>query len=91
MDLKLLERQKNQVKIQVVQPDDTILYPLVSALLLDGDVETAQYYVGHPQLDKPVLTVKVKRGSPQAALRRVAEGLAAEFSGAKQLLEKELA
>jgi len=29
-----------------------------------------------------VLTVKVKKGNPQAALKRVAEGLAADFGGA---------
>ena len=91
MDLKLLERQKNQVKIQVVQPDDTILYPLVSALLLDGDVETAQYYVGHPQLDKPVLWIRTKKGSPEAVLRRAAEGLADRYREARELFEKALA
>jgi hypothetical protein len=67
------------------------IYPLITALLKDPDVLDALYYTGHPQLDKPVLTVKVKKGSPQAALQRVAEGLAAEFAGAKGLLEKELA
>ena len=91
MQLRLLEKQKDSVRIEILNPDDTVIYPLITALLKDPDVQDALYYTGHPQLDKPVLTVRVKRGSPQAALRRVAEGLAAEFSGAKQLLEKELA
>ena len=90
MDLKLLEREKNQVKIEVVQPDDTILHPLVSALLVDEDVETAQYYTGHPQLDKPVLWIRTKKGNPAAVLKRAAEGLAGKYREARDLFEKAL-
>src|SRR2546430_336388 len=91
MQLRLLEKQKDSVRIEILNPDDTVIYPLITALLKDPEVEDALYYTGHPQLDKPVLTVKVKKGSPQAALKRVAEVLATEFGGAKQLLEKEFA
>jgi len=91
MQLRLLEKHKDSVRIEILNPDDTVIYPLITALLKDPDVEDALYYTGHPQLDKPVLTVKVKKGNPQTALKRVAEGLASEFGGAKQLLEKELA
>ena len=91
MQLRILEKQKDSVRIEILNPDDTVIYPLITALLKAPDVEDALYYTGHPQLDKPVLTVKVKKGSPQGALKRVAEGLANDFSGAKQLLEKESA
>jgi len=91
MQMRLLEKQKDSVRIEILNADDTVIYQLITALLKDPDVEDALYYTGHPQLDKPVLTVKVKKGSPQAALKRVADGLAAEFTGAKGLLEKELA
>ena len=91
MQLRILEKQKDSVRIEILNPDDTVIYPLITALLNDPDVEDALYYTGHPQLDKPVLTVKVKKGSPQAALKRVAEGLANDFSSAKQHLEKEFA
>ena len=91
MQLRLLEKQKDSVRIEILNPDETVIYPLITALLKDPDVEDALYYTGHPQLDKPVLTVKVKKGNPQIALKRVADALAAEFHGAKQLLEKELA
>jgi DNA-directed RNA polymerase subunit L len=91
MELRPLETTKDSVRIEILNPDETVLYPLITALLKDPEVEDALYYTGHPQLDKPVLTVKMRKGNPQAALRRVAEALAAEFAGAKQLLEKELA
>jgi len=89
MQLRILEKQKDSLQIEISNPDDTVLYPLITALLKDPDVEDALYYTGHPQLDKPTLTIRVKKGSPQAALKRVAEGLAGEFASTKQLLEKE--
>ncbi|HEY7588602.1 MAG TPA: DNA-directed RNA polymerase subunit L [Thermoplasmata archaeon] len=91
MQLRLIEKQKDSIRIEVANPDDTIIYPLVSALQKDEDVVDALYYTGHPQLDKPVLTVRTKKGSPQAALKRVATHLSEEFAGARTLLEKELA
>lgn len=91
MQLRLLEKQKDSLRLEILNPDDSVIYPLITALLKDPDVQDALYYTGHPQLDKPILTVTVKKGSPQAALKRVADGLAAEFSGARQFLEKELA
>lgn len=91
MQLRPLETTKDSVRIEILNPDETVIYPLITALLKDPEVEDALYYTGHPQLDKPVLTVKVRKGDPQAALKRVAEALAAEFSGARQVLEKELA
>jgi DNA-directed RNA polymerase subunit L len=91
MQLRLLEKQKDSMRVEVTNPDDTVIYPLITALLKDEDVSDALYYTGHPQLDKPVLTIKVKKGSPSAALKRAASGLATEFAGAKGFLEKELA
>lgn len=91
MQLRLLEKQKDSVRIEVANPDDTVIYPLISALLKDEDVADALYYTGHPQLDKPVLTIRTKKGSPQVALKRAAHHLSEEFADTKKLLEKELA
>ncbi len=91
MQLRLLEKQKDSIQVEVTNPDDTLIQPLISALLKDADVADALYYSGHPQLDKPVLTIHTKKGSPQAALKRAAKGLTDEYAGAKQILEKGLA
>lgn len=91
MQLRLLEKQKDSLRVEVTNPDDTLIQPLIAALLKDDDVSDALYYSGHPQLDKPVLTVRTKKGSPQAALKRAAKGLADRYADAKKLLEKELA
>ncbi len=91
MQLRPLEKQKDFLRIEVTNPDDTVIYPLITALLKDEDVADALYYTGHPQLDKPVLTIRTKKGSPQAALKRAAASLSDMFADARKLLEKELA
>lgn len=90
MDFRLVVSEKHLLRVEIIHPDDTLIYPLIGALLRDDDVAEAQYVTGHPQLDKPVLLVKTKKSKPQAALKRAAESLASEFAGAKKLLEKEL-
>jgi DNA-directed RNA polymerase subunit L len=90
MQLRLLEKEKNSVRIEVSNPDDTVLYPLITALLKHEDVADARYFTGHPQLDKPVLTIVTKKGNPQAILKKVAEALADEYGAARTAVEKGL-
>ncbi len=90
MQFKVMERAKDSIRIQIENADDTILYPLVNQLLKDEDVEDAKYYVGHPQLDKPVLLIKTKKGKPQTALKHAADALSKEFGDARKVLTKEL-
>lgn len=87
MDLKLVDKEKNSVKIEVTNPDDTLIYPLISELLRDAKVEDARYITGHPLLDKPHIIVRVSEGQPQAAIKRAAETLAGKYREAKELFE----
>ncbi len=90
MELKLVSEDKNVAKIVIEGPDDTVLNLLVSELLKTPDVAEANYHIGHPHLDKPVLTIKTKKSKPQAALKKAAESLADQYRDMKKLLEKEL-
>lgn len=90
MQIRLLEKEKNSLRLELSNPDDTLIYPLITALLKDEDVADARYFTGHPQLDKPVLTIVTKKGDPQAVLKKVSEALSTEYAAAKQLLEKRL-
>ena len=90
MEFKLVEKKKDSIKVEVLDPDETLIYPLIHELLQDKNVEDARYTTGHPQLDKPVLTVKVKDGKPQAALKKAAKALSNQFLEARQLIEKQL-
>ncbi len=90
MEMRVLERDKNALKVSIETPDDTVVYPLINELLKDEDVAEAKYSVGHPQLDKPVLYVRTKKGKPQTAIKKAAESLSGQFREAKTLFEAEL-
>ena len=90
MEMKVLEKEKNTLKVEIEGPDDTVIYPMINELLKDEDVAEAKYSVGHPQLEKPVLYVRTKKGKPQTAIKKAAEALAGQFREAKQIFEKEL-
>ncbi len=90
MELKLLESTKTQAKIEVSEMDRTLLNPLLDELMRDKDVTEAKYMSGHPQLDRPIIFVKVKKGKPQTAVKRAADKLSKEFKEARDNLEKQM-
>lgn len=90
MELKLLNMGKTIARIQVSESDETILYPLVSEILRDESVSDARYLPGHPQLDKPIIYVQVKKGKPKEVIRKAAKKLSEQFREARELLEEEL-
>lgn len=90
MEFRPLEKEKNTVRLEIDGPDDTVIYPLIGELLKDEDVVEAKYSVGHPDLDKPVLYVKTKKGNPSAAIKRASDSLAGQFREARKLFEAKL-
>lgn len=90
MQFKVLSEDKNAITIEVDNPDDTILNPLISELLKASDIAEARYHAGHPELEKPILVIKTKKGKPNAILKKAAENLAEQYGEARKLLEKGL-
>ncbi len=84
MELELIEKDKDSIKVQVLNSDMTLISPLISELLSDEMVSEVKYITGHPDLDIPVLYVKVKSGKPQTALKRAAKNLSNQFKDAKE-------
>jgi DNA-directed RNA polymerase subunit L len=90
MEFKLVEKKKDSIKVEILDTDETLIYPLIHELLQDKNVADARYTTGHPQLDKPVLQVRVSDGKPQAALKKAAKSLVNQYIEARQLIEKQL-
>lgn len=82
MRLKLIEKGKDNITVEVSEPDDTIIQPFIHQLLKLDEVEEVKYHREHPQIDLPVITVKVKKGKPQNALKKAAKALSKEYSDA---------
>jgi len=90
MEIELLSKDKNTIQLKIKDADETMLSPLIHQLLQDENVKDASFKVGHPTLDVPLLTVTVKNGKPQAALKKAAKSLASEFSEVRTFIEKKL-
>ncbi|MBI5001501.1 MAG: DNA-directed RNA polymerase subunit L [Euryarchaeota archaeon] len=90
MKFTLLEKEKDSIRVQITDLDETLFRPLIAQLLLDDVVTEAKYSLGHPDLDKPWIYIEVKSGKPQAALKRSLKALSNQFKEARELFEKEL-
>lgn len=90
MEIQLLDKEKDSIKIQIKDADMTLISPLVKELLEDELVSEVKYTAAHPELGFPTLYVKVSSGKPQTALKRAAKALSNNFKEAKEKLAKEL-
>lgn len=90
MEIQLIEKDKDSIKIQIKDADMTLISPLVKELLEDELVSEVKYTAGHPELDFPTLYVKVSSGKPQTALKRAAKSLSNTFKEARDKLLKEM-
>ena len=89
MELKLLNKTKDMIEVEVKGEDETLLYPLQQTLVEDESVEYATYIMGHPLLENPKLVVKVSDGKPQNALKRASKALANKYKDCLKLFQKE--
>lgn len=90
MEIELVEKDKNSIRIRLIDADMTIINPLLHELDQDETIDEVNYQMGHPELDKPMLYIRVSRGKPQTALKRVAKSLSGQFKDTRSKLEKQL-
>lgn len=90
MEINLISKKDKTAVIELTDVKETFIYPLVDRLLDDKDVNLAAYKTGHPQLDRPTLTVKTDRVKPETAVKKAAENLADEIATLKEEFEKAL-
>ena len=88
MEFKVISKEKNEVVLEVINADRTLLIPLVEELNRDEMVEVATYHYDHPYLENPTLRIRVKRGKPQAAIKRAAKRLEKIFEELEEDFEK---
>ena len=62
MEMKIVEKDKNMMKIEVTGSDEATLYLLTQQLLSDDNVKVATYSIPHPQLDIPILYLETSKG-----------------------------
>jgi len=71
LNLKVLQRSKNELRLEIQGEGHTFCNLLQAVLLQDKSVEMAGYDVPHPLIPNAVLYVRTKReSSPEKALAR---------------------
>lgn len=76
MEIRVVEKESDTLRVELPRIEETLLVPLVEALQAEEKVVEARYYLGHPYLDRPSLYLKTKGEKPQQVLKRVLKDLA---------------
>ena len=71
MEIHVVEKEHDSLRIEIPREEMTLLIPLVEALQAEERVVEARYYLGHPFLDRPSVYLKTKGEKPQQVLKRV--------------------
>ncbi len=92
MDSKfnIISKDKDSIKVEMINYDNTILRPLAEEILKDDKVVESYYYIKHPDIDNPQIYVKVSTGKPQAAIKRTIKRMNKIYETLDAELQKEL-
>ncbi len=82
MEVKVLEKESDSLRIELPRTEETLLVPIVEALQAEEKVVEARYFMGHPYLDRPSLYLKTKGEKPTQVLKRVLKDLADTYGDA---------
>lgn len=80
MQINVLSKTDNELEVEILGENETLLNPIKQALLSDKDVDFAEYIIEHPSLSVPKIFVRTKgKAKPEVVLKRTIKGLVAEF------------
>ena len=80
MPVKLLLREKNELRLRIIGESHTALQMLRERLNNHKNVEYANYFPGHPELDDPEFYIRTTGNASDKVLRDLVAGLADEFA-----------
>ena len=76
MEVRVVEKEHDLLRVELPKGEETLLIPLVEALQKEEKVVEARYFLGHPYLDRPTLFLRTKGEKPQQVLKRTLKDLA---------------
>ena len=89
MQVILLEKGKNSMKMQIEGEGETMLVPLRNQLITDSAVNFANYNIRHPKLDIPIFNFVVNSGKPQNALKKASKALSNQYKDMLKQFQKQ--
>ena len=80
MPVKLLLREKNELRLRIIGESHTALQMLRERLNNHKNVEYANYFPGHPELDDPEFYIRTSgKNNSEKVLREIVAGISSEF------------
>ncbi|HEV2519935.1 MAG TPA: RpoL/Rpb11 RNA polymerase subunit family protein [Thermoplasmata archaeon] len=88
MEIRVVEKEHDMLRVELPREEETLLVPLVEALQAEEKVVEARYYLGHPFLERPSLYLRTKGEKPQQVLKRVLKDLSDVYGDALSDFDK---
>ena len=81
MPVKVLIKEKNELRLRVVGESHTSLQMLRERLNNHKDIDYANYFPGHPELDDPEFYIRTSgKKSADKVLNELVDSISKEFS-----------
>lgn len=87
MEVAVKKETKKEFELEVIE-DNTILNPLKQRLLMNKDVEYAEWSVDHPLLSNPTFYVRVKKGEAKEAVKKAIQELKEDIDILKEKMRE---
>jgi len=84
LSIKIVPKGKDTLEMELLGANDTLIQPLIERLMNDDDVAIARHVVDHPVVDPPKIYIKMKSGTPQAALKRAIKSIINEYKAMEE-------
>ncbi len=90
MQVKILNKTKNEIKIEITGEGHTFCNIIQKTLLKNPKVDLAGYNVLHPLTSNPVIYVRTKEGRPETVLKEIIGDLQIYTKAFRESLDKAL-
>lgn len=88
MELEILEKSKNELKIKFSEIDQGILNLIKSRLWEDKDTDMAGFYLTHPESGHPVFFLRTKKKDPKKVWNSTIDSISKQVDGLKKDFKK---
>lgn len=91
MQVKVLEKKPNELKVEIEGEDHSFCNALQKALLEDETIDMAGYNIPHPLVSNPIVYVRTRgQRRPETALRNAVEKIREKNKEFRETFEKAL-
>ena len=81
MPVKVLIKEKNELRFRIIGESHTALQMLRERLNNHKNIDYANYFPGHPELDDPEFFIRTKgKVSVEKLLKEIVQGISKDFS-----------